>query len=326
MLDISNLLSQLTNALTGHLFTVAPIPQRDGIYLGIDTLNHPCLFVEAKEKLAEPVLRTACVSLRPNQTYQLTLTDSSQKKGVFHALICETTNHSDKITFMVLVEAFLAQNSDLPSASQNIAPFFRSLTRLFAIDTARDLKTERQGLWGELFIMKEIRGYRFWAPFWHSEVTRLFDFSGSDKRLEVKTTTSGQRFHHFSHRQVYAFEGEEINIASLLIHEDDAGLSLRSLIDECRAELLHTPYFLKLEKAVRHAGMEDPSEASPKFNPTEAKLRLGWFHSIDIPHFCVPEPPGVSQTSYRVDLSEAPQLNIDGLNIWLDSWSKISIE
>jgi hypothetical protein len=200
------------------------------------------------------------------------------------------------------------------------------MARLFAIDPARDLKAERQGLWGELFLMRQIRGFQFWAPFWHSEVRQLFDFSTPNKHLEVKTTIENNRIHHFSHRQLYPLQGEEIIVASLLVIEDDKGLSLRELIDDCRSVLLQTSYYLKLENAVRHAGMEDSSEIGPKFDPADAQLKLGWFHSVDIPHFRVPEPPGVSQTSYRVDLSEAPQLDNDELNIWFDSWPKIKNE
>jgi hypothetical protein len=323
---IQKLFKDLTEATLDHTYTIVQIPNRNGIFLGIDAVGRPCLFISGSVKILEPMLRTARLSLCLNRNYCLSFPDSSKTKGIFHALVCESTERDDTETFLSLVEIFLAQNIDLTSISQNLVSFFRSMARLFAINPARDLKAERQGLWGELFLMGQIRGFQFWAPFWHGEVRQLFDFSTLNKHLEVKTTIGNNRIHHFSHRQLYPLQEEEIIVASLLVVEDEKGLSLRELIEDFRSVLFQTPFCLKLEKAVRHAGMDDSSEVGPKFDSADAKLKLGWFHSADIPHFRVPEPPGVSQTSYRVDLSEAPQLGNHELNVWLDSWSIIKIE
>ena len=70
-------------------------------------------------------------------------------------------------------------------------------------------------------MMSRVRGFRFWAPFWHSEVERRFDFSCGRNRVEIKITTRPERTHHFSHRQIFAIEGEEIVVASIVAAEDD---------------------------------------------------------------------------------------------------------
>lgn len=139
-------------------------------------------------------------------------------------------------TFLVLVEAFLGQGGQCPDMAR-LTSFFRSMVRLFSVTPARDIEGQRQGLWGELFVMSGVRGFAFWAPFWHSETTRRFDFSASNRRVEVKTTVGPERIHHFSHRQIFALEGEEIVIASLLVCQEGTGLSLRELIQEARVPL-----------------------------------------------------------------------------------------
>jgi hypothetical protein len=199
-------------------------------------------------------------------------------------------------------------------------PFFRNVVRLFSIQPAKDKATERQGLWGELFVMRSLRGYSFWAPFWHNELMEVFDFSTSKKRLEVKTSASGQRIHHITHSQVFAMKGEEIVFASLMVNDNQANLSLRKLIDECKAELLGSMSYFKIEKAARHAGMHDTDDLGPCYNLELAKESLAFFHSNDIPHFAMPEPPGVSQTSFRADLRNAPRINDERLEMWLDTW------
>ena len=194
------------------------------------------------------------------------------------------------------------------------------MVRLFAVSPANDLLSERRGLWGELFMMSRVRGFQFWAPFWHGEVIRRFDFSHGRNRLEVKLTTRSERIHYFTHRQIYSSGSEDIFIASIVAGEDDSGLSLRRLILDSRSALVGTPDYIKLEKAVRHAGMQDSAETGPVIDATEAEVSLAWFRSIHVPHFRVPEPQGVSETRYKVDLSTAPQITEAETDEWLDTW------
>ena len=122
-----------------------------------------------------------------------------------------------------------------------------------------------------------LKGYSYWAPFWHNELTDVFDFSTMKKRLEVKTSASGQRIHHITHRQVYAMHGEEIVLASLMIKEEQSGLSLRALIDECKTELLGNSHYFKIEKAARYVGMHDIGEPGPSYSLSSAERFISFF-------------------------------------------------
>ena len=320
-MSLAVLLSELKDRPSGHAFTVAPVPGNQDVLLGVDTTGHPVLFVLAEAGAVEPPLRTDKVSLHIGQSYSLASIDDSPRIELLHALRCETADLPDVETFLLLAEAFLVRQEAGGADRHTLTSFFRSMVRLFAVTPAKDLQAERRGLWGELFMMSRVRGFRFWAPFWHSEVTRRFDFSCGRNRVEVKITTRPERTHHFSHRQIYAIEGEEIVVASILAAEDDSGLSLRQLIEDCRGALLGTPDYLKLEKAVRRAGMESSTEPGPVIGAAEAEESLAWFRSRDVPHFRVPEPPGVTETRYRVDLSTAPRLTTVELDEWLRLWS-----
>ena len=320
-MSLTELLSELRDRPSGHTFTVAPVPGHQGVLLGVDLTGHPVLFVLAEAEAVEPPLRTNKVSLHIGQSYSLAGIDDSPRVELLHAMRCETYDSADVATFLLLAEAFLARQEAGGVDRLALTSFFRSMIRLFEVTPARDLQAERRGLWGELFMMSRVRGLRFWAPFWHSEVTRRFDFSCGRNRVEVKITTRPERMHHFSHRQIYTIEGEEIVVASIVAAEDDTGLSLQQLIEESRIALLGTPDYLKLEKAVRRAGMESSTETGPAIDATEAAESLAWFRSMDIPHFRVPEPPGVTETRYRVDLSTAPRITTGELDKWLHLWS-----
>ncbi len=319
-MSLADLFSDLRDRPSGHDFTVSPIPGHRGAFLGVDSTGHPVLFTPAEAGAAEPPLRTNKVSLHIGQSYSLAEIDAFPRVELLHAMRCETRDSTDVATFLLLSEAFLARHKAGGVDGATLASFFRSMIRLFEVTPAKNLRAERRGLWGELFMMTRVRGFQFWAPFWHSETTRRFDFSCGRNRVEVKMTTRPERVHHFSHKQVYAIEGEELLVASIVAAEDDAGLSLRQLIDECRNALLGTPDHLKLERAIRRAGMESPTETGPVIGATEATERLAWFRSIDIPHFRVPEPAGVTETRYKVDLSTAPRVTDTELEAWLRPW------
>lgn len=316
----SQLFWQLRDQPSGHTFTVATVSRHEGVYIGANRLGCPCLFLRANGQPAQPALGSACLSLLPSREYHLTMADGSHENGLFHALCCEASTRPDIDAFLVLLDAFLAHHDARPPTAETLVAFFRSMVRLFAVKPARDLATDRQGLWGELFVMKCVRGFLFWAPFWHSEVSGLFDFAAPGRRVEVKAAVGDLRVHHFSHRQIHAPEGERILIASLLLKEQRAGVSLQQLIAECRAALQGSSFFLKLEKAVRHAGMESTSDAGPVFDAIEAERALAWFWAEDAPHFRMLEPPGVSDTRYKVDLSGAPSLALDRVESWLSTW------
>ena len=322
---LTDLFEELKAYPSGHAFTVAPVSGQSGAYLGIDGHCRPCLFAIASERCGEPPLRTAQVSLRLDQEYTAATVHGPLVSQRFHSLCCEATAASDIETFLVLAEAFLSHCRGRDLSATTLGSFFRSLVRLFAVAPSPDLGGERQGLWGELFMMRLARGFAFWAPFWHSDPTRLFDFSTQGRRVEVKTTLGGPRLHRFSHNQLHALPGQEVMIASLILREDDSGLTLRQLIDDCRAAVRATPHYLKLEKAVRQAGMADSTDSGPSFDPAEAEQQLAWFRSTEAPHFRLAEPPGVSDTHYRVDLSTAPSLQHEELEAWLDTWVETAV-
>ena len=324
-LSVRSLLTTLNKRPTGHVYTAARIDGWNNVYLAVDGAGHPYLMVETEDFLGAPMLRAAKVSFKPSQVLTVTVDGITSTGRIFHTLVCESSDQSDVTYFLILIEAFIASRSGEAISGNDLATFFRHMVRLFAAKPTGDLESRRQGLWGELFVMRKVRGYRFWAHCWHGAVTGLFDFSAKRRHVEVKTALSDRRIHHFSHRQIWEEEGEQIIIASLLLRGDTDGLSLRELINDCRVALRGTPDYLKLEFAVRYAGMDDDSIVGPQFDANRAEQELLWFKAKDAPHFRVPEPSGVSETSYKVDLTKATPISTDELFRWLDDWTALPV-
>jgi len=311
---------ELASKPSDHIYIAAKIGELNNVYIAARQTGQPSLLAETDTKSFEPSLRTARVSLTPSQELIVTDENSVHRNGFFHILSCETSNKVDIEYFIILVESFLSSITKHSLTIDEMSVFFNSMNRLFTTPPAKDPESARQGLWGELFVMNQVKGFRFWFPFWHSEVKRIFDFSSVGKYVEVKTTLNTDRTHHFSHRQLYELTGEEIVIASLILRVSQDGLSLRELLNHGRSALKGSPNYIKLERAVLHAGMGDNSIDGPKYHFNQALRDMRWFRAAEVPRFSVPEPSGVTETRYKVNLSKATCLESAELENWLNTW------
>lgn len=321
--DLFKIYNNLRKKPTGYAFSAIKIDRWKNVYFAIYSRDNPVLFIETEHRSNNPPLQTTKTLLRMSQELRIYSEGIPLKKRRFHMLLCKSTNKIDKEYFIILIDAFLSSLEEREIGEDDLITFFRTMVRLFKVSSTPNLEVGRQGLWGELFLMRHVQGYKFWAPFWHGKATRLFDFSNQKKHIEIKTTKSDSRIHRFSHNQIFSVSGEDIFVASLMLREDCAGLSLRTLIEECRTTLKGTPHYYKLEISVRHVGMEDRSTEGPRFNETHAEKYLLWFKSTDVPHFRLPEPQGVLDTRYKVDLSLASPVSIIDINKWLHSWNPV---
>lgn len=319
-MTIHDLFEEVKSSGLEHSYRVVPIPNIQDAYIGSDGKGRPCIFLKYPDGDRLPNLQTERLSLAISKEFTLFMPGSTQRTDLYNAIFCLSDSPGDIEAFLTVISSFLEHNASKHISTKDISAFFSALLRLFSIRPDESNKARRQGLWGELYFMRQNRGYKFWAPYWHTETSRLFDYSTILKRLEVKTTLAPNRIHHVSHRQVYSSGGEEIYIASMMLTEDNTGVSLRSLIDECREALIRTPHFMKLEKAVRHAGMHGHDEG-PEYNGGEAANSIRFFDVVSVPRFRVDEPEGVSGTHYQIDLTSIPAVDGARLTAWIDNWS-----
>src|SRR5438093_477453 len=106
-MHLLELFEKLTSNRSGHVFDAEPLPGGDRMYLAVDSVGRPALFVVANDESVGPPVRTSQVSLRPAERYVLTLSDGSQRRQAFHAILCDATEEPEIRTFLVFLEAFL---------------------------------------------------------------------------------------------------------------------------------------------------------------------------------------------------------------------------
>jgi hypothetical protein len=157
------------------------------------------------------------------------------------------------------------------------------------------------GLLGELLIVSISKNPSLAVRFWHSNIDDKFDFSGSNFRLEVKSTSTGVRSHHFSSHQIPGNVPEKTFVASVQIVRVEGGttlseiladLSLKLDVDELRkvteiihrtlgvpAELVHD-YQIDLE--VTRLGiklLKGPDVPSP--SPNDGVISMEWLANLE---------------------------------------------
>lgn len=142
-----------------------------------------------------------------------------------------------------------------------------------------------QGLWCELFLIEQSSFPEKLIAGWHSIPEEKFDFSFNKLRLEVKSSTSESRIHHFSSRQLNPTNDTEIIIASVLVISNVAGYSINDLLSSINKKLNNFPKQKeKLHLLVYSTlGVDIERVNQIKFDLEFAKNSLHFYQSTNIP-------------------------------------------
>jgi hypothetical protein len=317
-------LEELKSTKTKHPYNVVQIPEREGLYVGTDSEHRVAIFIKSDNEPPIPSIKTDKLQVDFSSDYQLYLNGKQSVVSNFHSIRCLSNDPDDTRLFTDIIESIISDpNTDYKA--QSLSSIFYALVGLFETTPQQDVRKERQGLWGELFFMRQYGGYEKWIPVWHSDPSRLFDFSMDSKRIEVKTSTRPERIHEFSHRQLFSIGSEKVVVVSLMLREEDTGLSLRTLINEAKAKLKGKSHYIRLERAIIKADMDEPTEEGPRYNEAEARNQLAWYEIENVPHFPTPEPQGVSGTHYRSDLTTAQKMPEEEIRKTIEEWGPEAI-
>lgn len=157
------------------------------------------------------------------------------------------------------------------------------------------------GLLGELLVISASKDPGLAVDFWHSNTDDKFDFSGSNFRLEVKSTISTYRNHHFSSHQIPGNVPEKTYVASVQIVRVETGTKLLDLISIVTARLskghsekvievirktlkvpfeLISDYQFDLDASLRGIKLIKASNI-PSPSPAQGVISMEWLAEID---------------------------------------------
>lgn len=170
-----------------------------------------------------------------------------------------------------------------------------------------------QGLWAELLLIEQSNFPENLIKAWHSVPEEKFDFSFNQLRLEVKSSGSETRTHHFNLGQLKPINNTEIIIASVLVKTNVGGLSILDLLSNLNSKLINYPKQKeKLHLLVYSTlGIEIIKVSQLKFDYESAKESLQFYNAKDIPKIkSVYIPKEVSNVKFISSLVNSKFSNI----------------
>lgn len=171
-----------------------------------------------------------------------------------------------------------------------------------------------QGLWSELFFIEQSDFPEKVILGWHSIPEEKFDFSFDKLRIEVKSSATESRTHHFSSAQLNPINDIEIIIASMHVNTSVAGLSVIDLVKKINSKLNDFPKQKeKLHLLVYSTlGIDVERVNEIKFNYELAKESLQFYKSEDIPKIeSTNIPSEVSNVKFTSNLINSKHLEIE---------------
>lgn len=240
--------------------------------------------------------------------------DDSVTSGIFTLLRFKSKIPQLQEYFLHYAESLILIIESNPTEKQlgeSIA-MFAEIFSLLADVPAKSI----QGLWAELAVIDMSRDPAAMLDFWHALPEEKFDFNSGAEKLEVKSSGSLQRAHHFSNDQLIAIPGSKILIASLFIRPSSNGWSLQRLVDSITAKL--TDDFSLITKltriVVQTLGASLEEHLGSRFDYDTAKESLLFYDSEDIPKIeGIHIPQEVSEVRFRSNLLIAKPTSLSAL-------------
>ena len=117
-----------------------------------------------------------------------------------------------------------------------------------------------------------------------------------------------------------------VNDVSFIVFRSASDLTGFSESESAKDELRGTSNYIKLERAIRNARMDNLDTDGPRYNSAYALNNAAWFKAENAPRFPIIEPVGVSGTHYRSDLTNAERMGLEEISEWVENWKKEDLD
>ena len=225
-------------------------------------------------------------------------------------ILCKATDEKVKRLFLKSLEGTILSLKTKISQKE-IDEFFKSLIKLFE-KISKKRETGLIGLWGELFIIyncKNNEGLINLINAWHPENEETFDFYMSNEGIEIKTTSQGNRKHHFSYEQLVP-KNNKIIIASILLRPSNSGYSVKDLKEQIQKNLKDQTCIEKLNYLYDIITINSTEEQIDKtrYDLEWALRNINFYDQENVPKIIEPLQYGVSNVKFVSDLMNSKNI------------------
>lgn len=267
------------------------------ILVGISKDNATVVAIKSENPRQGMVARrTALISVECNM-YLSYKVGSTVKSDVFHIIKCYSTDGEEVNLFLETALLLIAEGD---STKESIINTFQTLASFFE-NKHEPSDNELNGLYAELFAIKEFHDELKLGDYWQSKDRLKFDFSITDKvKVEVKSTVKSSRTHHFKHDQLDS-DLYKIFILSFMLRHDDNGLSLLELINICKPLLEgDSNKVIRLNRVLKNVDRNRLANISFEEDLTRRNMHI--IRGENVPKFSESKPEGVANAEYDCDL------------------------
>ena len=283
-------------------------------FFGKDNNGHVCFIVKSSVQKPRFTQRSTDKLLLMLDLKCAFLSGLVKIESTANVLTCKSYDESDITAFIRLCSAF----SDGDNSSRTMTDLFTSLTRLFSVHKVID-RNILNGLFSELFTIYYLDSIDIdISPFWQRKDMMKFDFMLDDgKRVDVKSTTSSTRIHHFKHEQLQ-YEDYDILICSIMLRESNTGLSLYDMVEYARKKYSSDYRRLGIvENKIRNYTDDELNELC--FDLEFLKSNIKFVRAQEIPRFQESNPKNITNAEYDSNLTNCPSISIDEIKQWFDN-------
>lgn len=267
--------------------------------------GRPCVLIRnAVEKQNLQIGSTDNLEYRLN-----TVVNHKNENYYFHIISCLKDDGYSKEQFSIAY-SYLFKSINEPKSDFEIGSLINSLEQLFKTTPEKDRFELHVGVFGELLFLDYMdkNGCQNILDSYHSNFFSKHDLEiDSKNRIEIKTTVSGKRIHHFSHDQIFR---NDINVyvVSNVLEESEEGVSLNEMFDKIISKLNNPKSVLIFGQLKGFCGISE-SNPGPSFSYEKALSDLKIFNAYNLPHLTNNETKGISKISYDVDCSTSLEEN-----------------
>ncbi|GIK22774.1 MAG: hypothetical protein BroJett005_21880 [Ignavibacteriota bacterium] len=205
--------------------------------------------------------------------------------------------------FLGIAETLIKSLSLTPT-DQEVLKTFRDFVEIFHSLSNPPTKTT-QGLWAELLLIETSYNPSKLLNYWHNNPQDKFDFNADVEKLEVKSSSNGERVHTFSSEQLTPNNNDQVLIASLFTKQITHGVSILDLTIVIQNKIKEVELSEKLFSIVNKTlGHSIEQAIKIKYDYELAKNSLRFYRHQDISKIeKINIPNKVSDVRYKSDLS-----------------------
>ena len=241
------------------------------------------------------------------------------KNGVTQEMIFSVIRcvNADKLLQQYFFHSLIPIVSYLPQrpTASDISKMINVLADLFYRLSQLGIKSI-QGIWAELFLIVWSRHPEVLIEAWHPHPNDKYDFAYGRERVEVKSSSSGLRVHHFSFEQLNPPDEIQVVIASIFVEEVSNGHSVFDLVENIRLKIRQDSMLtMKIDKIVSTAIGNDWRRANElRFDFERAKSSLFFYNPHSVPTVLSPLPSEVTLVHFQSDLSFSTPIKLDTMD------------